>query len=671
MKLVLICLLTGLAMFTLASNDVEVSEAPNWVDSIPWNDINIDSKDDSISGTRYILVDRQKKYSDAQSYEYFNRYVEKPMTQDALMESGRINIYFQPAFQRVVLHKVQVLRDGKLEDRFGNARVRVLDVETESESHLYSEEKQIMILIKDFLIGDVLEVSYSIIGRNPVFGNKVASEFSLGWGVPVDRIFNKLVYPASRKVQQQIVNSELSPAITNENGYIHNRINIDDSPGYHVDENTPAWVEPYPFIQYSEYSSWGEVSDWAKDLFQYQTDINEGYWATWVKDFNSVIGQEKRILKALELVQENIRYVGIEVGENSHRPHSPQETLSNGYGDCKDKTLLLIALLRELGFDAEPVLVNTHNKQAISSWLPMPIAFNHVIAGVRFRGDYYYLDPTLSYQKASRLGQLGYYTYGHGLPIKSNSDLVEMPVFQGSVPEITIEETYTSYSYDLPVQLTISSIYTGVEAEYQRYRFQNWSMKDISQQYLDYYSNRFGSVEVKEPLRVVDSAHSNTFEIIESYWVSDFWQYNESDSTYEYSINASAMTEYFSVSGNLQRQHAYQFIEAMEINQKILVHYPEHYRSDNIEAIDKKFSNDYFSLSLSNQDFGGVASYQYYLESFGKDILETDIDVHAKLIEQASDYLYYSGWVSTSEEYEDSDNVKNYVRELLNFGGLQ
>lgn len=70
-------------------------------------------------------------------------------------------------------------------------------------------------------------------------------------------------------------------------------------------------------------------------------------------------GREEKIKAVYGFMQENIRYVFAHLGRGGYEPHSPQETLQQRYGDCKDQTVLTIALLRELGIDAYPALVVT------------------------------------------------------------------------------------------------------------------------------------------------------------------------------------------------------------------------------------------------------------------------------------------------------------------------
>ncbi|MFX4929726.1 transglutaminase-like domain-containing protein, partial [Acinetobacter baumannii] len=63
--------------------------------------------------------------------------------------------------------------------------------------------------------------------------------------------------------------------------------------------------------------------------------------------------QSDQALRALQFVQEQIRYVSISIGPGAVRPADPATVLERRFGDCKDKTLLLVTILRALGIDAE------------------------------------------------------------------------------------------------------------------------------------------------------------------------------------------------------------------------------------------------------------------------------------------------------------------------------
>jgi transglutaminase-like putative cysteine protease len=100
-------------------------------------------------------------------------------------------------------------------------------------------------------------------------------------------------------------------------------------------------------------------------------------------------------------VQDEVRYLGIELGTYSHTPTGPSKVFERRFGDCKDKTLLLATVLNELGIDARPALVNTDARRALDGWQPSPYAFDHVIVRAELGGKTYWLDPTTPYQRGT------------------------------------------------------------------------------------------------------------------------------------------------------------------------------------------------------------------------------------------------------------------------------
>ena len=81
----------------------------------------------------------------------------------------------------------------------------------------------------------------------------------------------------------------------------------------------------------------------------------------------------------LEYVQKEIRYTGLEIGLHSHAPNPPKVVLDRHFGDCKDKSLLLISVLGAVGIDAYPALVSSSLRVHVGEILPSPLAFDHVV----------------------------------------------------------------------------------------------------------------------------------------------------------------------------------------------------------------------------------------------------------------------------------------------------
>ena len=72
------------------------------------------------------------------------------------------------------------------------------------------------------------------------------------------------------------------------------------------------------------------------------------------------------------------RYVAIELGRGSFVPHDADTVIAKGYGDCKDHDVLLQALLKAKGIDAESILINATNAYSLSE-APSFAQLDHVI----------------------------------------------------------------------------------------------------------------------------------------------------------------------------------------------------------------------------------------------------------------------------------------------------
>jgi transglutaminase-like putative cysteine protease len=93
-----------------------------------------------------------------------------------------------------------------------------------------------------------------------------------------------------------------------------------------------------------------------------------------------------RIEKIAEFLQREIRYVGIEIGIGGYQPHTAEAIFRDRYGDCKDKTTLLIAAMRAIGVHATYVLVDTR-RGFVDADVPS-IDGNHAIAAIEIPAGY-------------------------------------------------------------------------------------------------------------------------------------------------------------------------------------------------------------------------------------------------------------------------------------------
>lgn len=101
-----------------------------------------------------------------------------------------------------------------------------------------------------------------------------------------------------------------------------------------------------------------------------------------------------RAQKLYDWVQENVRYVAVEVGMGGWRPYEAAETFKTRHGDCKDKATLLKAMLEVDGIESYLASLYSHGGTPRKYLMPGLGQSNHAILAVNLGDELVIADPT-------------------------------------------------------------------------------------------------------------------------------------------------------------------------------------------------------------------------------------------------------------------------------------
>jgi transglutaminase-like putative cysteine protease len=168
-----------------------------------------------------------------------------------------------------------------------------------------------------------------------------------------------------------------------------------------ADSYLPADMPAYPSVAFSTGTSWQLVAgDYAAIV---ESKIKSGDVKVVVEKLTR--GKQSQLEKVQAIsgyLDKEIRYTGVEFADAEIVPHSPNETLVRKYGDCKDKSTLLVAMLRAAGVPAYWALLNAGGRMDVPGDLPGMGFFDHAIVYVPGSPDLW-IDAT---DEFARLGQL-------------------------------------------------------------------------------------------------------------------------------------------------------------------------------------------------------------------------------------------------------------------------
>lgn len=473
----------------------------------------------------YLLFETQTHVAERAFYRHVAYRI---LNEGGLRYGAQLNIPFDPLYQTLTLHQVRIVRGDTTIDRLDRAKIQVLQRESDLEYLLYDGSLTAHLILDDVRVGDLVEYSFTRKGFNPVFGDRYLDDLSLGWGSPVSHLRHRVIMPKDRTLEHRLVGSpKLAPEIREISAGREFTWERHDVPALVFDRAIPAWHTLGAWVQLTEFTTWREVVEWAEPLYAVDAATAAVLREKMPELFAPAPTPEARALRAVEFVQDQIRYLGIEAGPGSHRPSPPAEVLTRRFGDCKDKARLLVTLLREMGYDARPVLVHSSSRHTLLDWLPSPYAFNHVIVQLKLEGREYVLDPTLTYQRGD-LGKRHTTRYHAGLVIdRTTTAPTVWPISANDTSHTLVEESYTATSFETPAQFHVRTTYSARRAASMRSYFAGTKREDISKSYLDYYARYFPEITVAQPVSWRDDPEANTLVVEENYTIPNLFRSDE------------------------------------------------------------------------------------------------------------------------------------------------
>ena len=527
--------LLALLLAPLPRPDVSAAPTPSWVEPLdPGRVAALADEDDVeiVGGLRRLLYDEQHRFLDGETVRYSAR-AWSVHTGLGVQEGSEIRIEFDPAFEALTVHAVEIWRDGVAQDRLELGAFRVVQLEDELEEGIYDGRQTALLFLRDVRPGDVVHYAYSLAGTNPAFPGHYLASTPLSAERTVARVRYRVLAAGGPEVRLASFGGAPQPVSktwTDEQGiaWSSHVLELSSVPPVDLQAMPPSWHQDSPWVQASTFSSWAEVVRDELVLFTDDEDPSEDLRELARALRAAHADQDALALAALRYVQDDVRYLGLELGAAAFRPAPANEVLTRRYGDCKDKVLLLTELLELLEIRAHPALVNTSWGRAVDDFLPSPVVFDHVVVRIELADATHWVDPTDT-QVGGRLGRHESPPYERALVVAPGSDGLT------SVPQSGGSWTFVRKEYDLVDRAVAPSLRVETEhragsADLFRWSLAQFGPRELAESYLDYYREEHPSTMHPEGtpaaarVEVRDDMEANRIVVVERYAVPELWE---------------------------------------------------------------------------------------------------------------------------------------------------
>jgi hypothetical protein len=466
---------------------------------------------------QYLLDDVQVNWEE--KTRYIHR-AKKVLNKEGVTQLGRLEIGFNPRYEKIVLHSLNMTREGVCSNRLESSRSRVLQREEGLEKSLYKGNLSLIYFLDDVRVGDILEYSYSIIGASPTFSSHYYSFMLLQEEFIIEKRSYRLLIDPSHKITIKPFHTSIKPQISDISPTLREfSLEITGGESVPIDSNLPGWYNPCPRLQFTEYPSWKAVIEKVEPLYSLPKD----FFVNIPPDMTDLVSKWKKATKdpvtratlALRFVQDEVRYLGFAEEENTAYPIDPKIAFQRRFGDCKDKTMLLHALLKLMEIPSTPVLVNMKSGKRLPEILPFLGAFNHIILQIHIGKSSFFVDSTISFQGGA-LKDNFLPNYQWGLPVSPKSTkLIPLPKPTMLKPE-EITATFVFKEPDV-VDLTIETYFHGMRADNMRESLDRKGIKGISENFENDIHKKYNGATLTSPITFSDDRDANIVCSVEHY----------------------------------------------------------------------------------------------------------------------------------------------------------
>jgi transglutaminase-like putative cysteine protease len=329
------------------------------------------------------------------------RQIVQVLTQEAVDDWAEQEFSYAPGHQRLTVNWIRVVKpDGQVVSAKPSL-AQDADVPATMGDPVYSDRKVRRFSLSGVAPGTLVDYSYTVEELKPY----LPGDFLAAWSITTGHFTRRSRYivdlPASLEPRVLERNSAQLRHVTTGAGRRVYTWTATDVPR----------IKPEPFaadsngvlmsVALAAPMSWQGIAHWYAGLARDRYALTPAL----ERELHELVARAHTAEDSLRAVHrwvaQDIRYVSIALGLGGYQPRAPQGVFETGYGDCKDKATLFIALVQRMGFTAYPVLLNAGG--TVERSLPSIEQFDHAIAAVERPGGYLFVDLT---SELTPLGQL-------------------------------------------------------------------------------------------------------------------------------------------------------------------------------------------------------------------------------------------------------------------------
>ena len=326
------------------------------------------------------------------------------------------------------------------------------------------------------------------------------------------------IAPSNYKVRYKAVNFKGVPTVTTEKGKKVMTWSADTLMATSLQYAAPKWKElaPKVYIGPSDFeiegykgnmTNWQEFGRFVYNLKKDRDALPPAMLQKIAALTAGISSDKEKVHLLYQYLQQNTRYISVQLGIGGWQPFDAHYVSQNGYGDCKALSNYMYSLLKAAGISSYYALIRAGSDKKIEEDFPIQ-QFNHAILCVPVQNDTIWLECTSQTESA---GYMGDFTGNRkALLIDENGGhLVSTPRY-GLAENIMQRKVKGSLNEEGNLLATVNTTYSGMQQDHLSGRINHFSkdkLKEILNEELavsTYNVNQFSYTEIKDKIPKIE-----------------------------------------------------------------------------------------------------------------------------------------------------------------------
>lgn len=424
---------------------------------------------ETIDGPMFVRrQDAEVHLSDQGQAQYLSSRIK--ILQSAALALGNISIAWNPQSGAPIVHKIELIREGQVTDVLSQASFEVLRREGQLEEARLDGILTAVLRVPDLRVGDELEIEFTTLVSDPTLRRNQAGFLMVTPSPSPGRYHLGLSWDQGREPKLKMT-PDMSAVVVKGERTVDFR--FDNPATISPPKDAPPRYQWQRTVEFTDFADWASISSHFAPLYAKAATLapNSAVKREAARIAAAHAGPLDRARAALKLVQQDVRYVYVGLNSGNLTPASADETWQRRYGDCKGKTALLLALLGELGIQAEPVLISSGGDDGLDQRLPIPQFFDHVLVRANIDGAVSWLDGTLP--PVAQPSARPVFPVNWVLPLATEGKALEkLPPKPLTTPEeVSLFEIDARAGFDKPARIVSTRILRGVQGLQEQLQF--------------------------------------------------------------------------------------------------------------------------------------------------------------------------------------------------------